>query len=155
QGFSDPKFAEFFFYMVTFVYNWFGTTQLNDLHRMPLDGTGNHFWSICVEEQFYLVAPFILIFCNRLMLLIGLAAATILAPGYFASISLGVALSLLNPTKWLIAFLGSSGAVGAFFGSYLIAAPLLSVACVGLLAKKGPQTAVGRIVGGASYPFYL
>jgi peptidoglycan/LPS O-acetylase OafA/YrhL len=47
------------------------------------------------------------------------------------------------------------GAIGAASGSYIVAVSFFSVALVGLLAREGPQTVVGRIAGGASYPFYL
>lgn len=30
-------------------------------NEMPLDGSGNQFWSISVEEQFYLVAPLLIL----------------------------------------------------------------------------------------------
>src|SRR5215212_2858834 len=57
-----PKWSEFVFYKTTFVYNVFGPPQL-EKHRydMPLDGSGNHFWSVNVEEQFYLLAPLLLV----------------------------------------------------------------------------------------------
>lgn len=156
QGLADPKFREFFFYMWTFVYNWFGPPQLAEFrNRMPLDGTANHFWSVCVEEQFYLVAPFLLLFFNRIVLLAGLTAATLLSPEYFASISLGVVLAMLGPNGCFIAASAAVGAVAAILGSYTAAAPCLSVAVVGAIAIKGPQTTLGRIAGGASYPFYL
>lgn len=156
QGFSDPKVLEFFFYMVTFVYNWFGPPQLAEFaHRMPLDGTANHFWSICVEEQFYLVAPFFILFFNRAALLVGLACAALLSPGYFASISLGVLLALLGPSISLLALAFLGGVIGLYDESYQIAAPAFSVCIVGLLARAGTQTTFGKVVGGASYPFYL
>jgi len=54
------KWIEIFSYDLTFVYNLFGPPQLAEFKdAMPLQGTGNHFWSICAEEQFYLVAPLI------------------------------------------------------------------------------------------------
>jgi peptidoglycan/LPS O-acetylase OafA/YrhL len=157
QGWSEPKFGEFFMYMATFVYNWFGPPQLAEFKSsMPLDGTGNHFWSICVEEQFYLVAPFMILFFHRFVLLIGLAAATFLSPDYFASISLGVVLAIFGPQTWLITGAAIGGGVAALTGPYIVAAALISAAIVGVLARlPGRQTLVGKIAGGASYPFYL
>jgi peptidoglycan/LPS O-acetylase OafA/YrhL len=156
QGFSDPKFGEFFFYMITFVYNWFGPPQLAAAqHHMPLDGTGNQFWSICVEEQFYLFAPLLIIFLNRFALLACLAGAALISPGYFASISAGVFLALTERKVLVIVATALVGAGAAIAGSYLIAAPLLSVALVGTLAIQGRRTSFGAVVGGASYSFYL
>jgi peptidoglycan/LPS O-acetylase OafA/YrhL len=59
--------GEFFFYKISFVYNLFGPPQLERFRAlMPLNGTGNHFWSICLEEQFYLLAPLVIIFLRPL-----------------------------------------------------------------------------------------
>jgi peptidoglycan/LPS O-acetylase OafA/YrhL len=157
QGFSDPKFLEFFFYMVTFVYNWFGPPQLAEFrNRMPLDGTANHFWSICVEEQFYLVAPFLILFLPRPVLFAGLAGAVLLSPDYFASISLGVMLAVAGPQIWIIATFAALGVCLALTGPYIAAAAFVSTAIVGALARlPGRQSLLGKIAGGASYPFYL
>ena len=55
------KWLEIFYYDATFVYNFFGPPQLAAYRDvMPLRATGNHFWSICAEEQFYLLAPFLI-----------------------------------------------------------------------------------------------
>ena len=60
------KWAEFVFYKSTSVYNLFGMPQLA-IHRseMPLFGTGSHFWSVNAEEQFYLLAPLVLVVLPR------------------------------------------------------------------------------------------
>lgn len=157
QGFSDPKIREFFFYMVTFTYNWFGPPQLAEFsNRMPLDGTANHFWSICVEEQFYLVAPFLILFLPRPALFVGLAGAVLLSPDYFASISLGVMLSVAGPQIWIIATFAVLGACLALTGPYIGAAAFVSTAIVGAMARlPGRQSLLGKIAGGASFPFYL
>lgn len=157
QGFSEPKFIEIFFYMGTFVYNWFGTPQLSEFRsRMPLDGSGNGFWSICVEEQFYLVAPFLILFVPRLVLFMGLAIANYLSPNFFAAISLGVVLAIVGPKTWVIAGTAAAGAILAFTGPYIASVAALSCAVVGLLARlPGSPTTLGRIAGGASYSFYL
>jgi peptidoglycan/LPS O-acetylase OafA/YrhL len=161
QGlFSDPKFSEFFFYKATFVYNWFGPPQLATMiHHMPLDGTGNHFWSICVEEQFYLIAPFIIIFMKRWVataLLISLAALNFYIPHSFAPVALGVLLALTNKDWLLASFVVALISVCASaFLSYEVWMPFLAVAVVAIAARKGSQTTIGRVIGGASYPFYL
>lgn len=157
QGFGDPKFVEFFFYMVMFVYNWFGPQQLAEFgDRMPLNGTGNHFWSICVEEQFYLFAPFLILFLPRTLLPIGLAGAVSLSPNYFASISAGVLLAWVGPRWTVIALLVAGGLIAKLAGSYIATAALLSAALVGALSHlRGGQAWLGRVAGGASYPFYL
>jgi peptidoglycan/LPS O-acetylase OafA/YrhL len=156
QGLHDPKFFEFFFYMATFVYNWFGPPQLAaSVHHMPLDGTANHFWSICVEEQFYLVAPIAILLLPRIGLLLCLGLATALSPNYFASISLGVILAITGPRISVIAVAAIVGTTGVLIGSYILAVSFLSVVVVGLLAQKGNQTIIGKIAGGASYSFYL
>lgn len=56
------KWIEFVVYKISFVYNIFGTSQLADSKNlMPLNGTGNHFWSVNTEEQFYLLVPLLLV----------------------------------------------------------------------------------------------
>ena len=59
---ATAKWLEIVFYKATFVYNLFGTRQLADhVKEMPLAGTGSHFWSVNAEEQFYLLAPLLLV----------------------------------------------------------------------------------------------
>jgi peptidoglycan/LPS O-acetylase OafA/YrhL len=159
QGLNDPKFFEFFFYMLTFVYNWFGPPQLAAyVHRMPLDGTANHFWSICVEEQFYLLAPFIIVFAKRaisIAILVSVIALNFLLPHYYSSIALGVLLAMSNKER-LFACLSLGGAIILFpFFGYEQWAPFLAAAIIGFLSMRGEQTAIGRVIGGASYSFYL
>src|SRR5712672_2237473 len=50
------KWFEIFFYDLTFVYNLFVTPLIDSLISvLPLAGTGNYVWSLCAEEQFYLL----------------------------------------------------------------------------------------------------
>src|SRR5262249_28730053 len=53
----SPRWHEFLIYDLTFTHNWFSLLPNAQvaLSQMPLQGTGNHFWSIAVEEQFYLL----------------------------------------------------------------------------------------------------
>jgi len=160
QGLGDSKFFEFFFYDLTFVYNWFGPPQLAEFrHRMPLEGTGNHFWSICVEEQFYLLAPLFLIFLPRVAAAVGLLALVAVnfwQPHHFAAISLGVIVALAGERRLVAGvMMACAGLVGALFFSYEQWMPFLSAAIVAACSWRGPQLPGGALLGGASYAFYL
>jgi peptidoglycan/LPS O-acetylase OafA/YrhL len=167
-----PKWSEFVFYKCTFVYNAFGPPQLEQhRHDMPLEGSGNHFWSVNGEEQFYLVAPILLVVVSPL---IGRAVCTWIAISLlswcfiplYASIAMGVTAAIvvskagpihLNGTSRLIFSLVVVGAVGGIIAgwTYQALSPPFSIAVVLLLATLGQPTRLGAIVGGVSYPLYL
>lgn len=138
---------------------------------MPLSGTGNHFWSICAEEQFYLLAPLVIVLLPAklgksivLWLLLSLLAV---GAQVYGAIALGVTAAVLryyfgdwHLQKWaismLFAILLSSTAIIAFdFAPYAFTSPIFSVVTVLLLARFGIKTDLGQFVGGMSYPFYL
>lgn len=168
------KWVEIFFYDVTFTYNFFGVPQLAQFkNAMPSQGTGNLFWSICAEEQFYLFAPFLI----TIPALIGrsvwfwcvFTAMVFVSPYsvYFAAISLGVlaAAARIKLGDWqskksaiftlavvaLVSFL----AIYFEFVPYLIGAPLSAVSIVLLFAQAGSPTRISLFLGGISYPMYL
>ncbi|HXJ23282.1 MAG TPA: acyltransferase [Polyangia bacterium] len=169
----DPKVWEFFFYKATFVYNFFGPPQLARFAaRMPLHGTGNHFWSICVEEQFYLFAPFLMVFLRRRRAIVvaALVAIVVLNFAYqyaFASVALGVLLAISRDEfgDWYLRPGGVAlvvGMLGAAVGlvcvgclSYGSAVPFAAVGVVALLARPRRPLKLGPWLGGISYPFYL
>jgi peptidoglycan/LPS O-acetylase OafA/YrhL len=167
QSLRDPKLWEFFFYKATFVYNFFGPRQLAAFRsRMPQSGTGNHFWSICVEEQFYLVAPFLMVYLKRLRvpLLVGLI---VLGEPNFASVAFGVLLAISKHKfgRWYesgpgrlacaLVLVASGLILWRFPRSYDVAIGPASVAIVALTAVSGRPRPIGVVLGGMSYPFYL
>jgi peptidoglycan/LPS O-acetylase OafA/YrhL len=169
------KWLEIFFYDSTFVYNFFGPSQLAHFgHQMPLNGTGNHFWSICAEEQFYLISPFLItMFRWKGSIRIwfwGVLAAIVLNSSYwsfFGSISLGVLASMLRANfgdlHWrrpvrvglLIVSVLFFGATYWNLIAYRIGEPISAVSIVLLLAQPGRYSKLGSFLGGISYPLYL
>ncbi len=168
------KWVEFFFYDMTFVYNIFGTPQIAQFRdAMPLQGTGNHFWSICAEEQFYLVAPLLIISMGRVgrspCFWICLTAAIWISPlhNQFAAIALGVTaaalrhefgdLHLIRPARLLL--FSAAAILSVLMYSlpdlYEWIAPASGVFIVLALAKPGNRSRVGKMLGGISYPLYL
>jgi peptidoglycan/LPS O-acetylase OafA/YrhL len=168
------KWLEIFFYDVTFVYNFFGPPQLASFKdALPLQGTGNHFWSICAEEQFYLIAPFLITLLatagRSIWFWCIIAAIAFASPfsGYFAAISLGVFAAVVRAHygDWNTRRLSRWGlliiATALFFAIYLelmpyiVGASLSSVAIVLLLAQPGNHSQVATFLGGISFPMYL
>jgi peptidoglycan/LPS O-acetylase OafA/YrhL len=169
------KWLEIFFYDSTFAYNFFGPPQLA-LHRnaMPLMATGNHFWSICSEEQFYLLAPFLITMLPRRLgnrawfwSLLSLVALACPYWGFFASISLGVLMSVSRATlgdwqtmpraRWLLGLFATSSFIATFMNlvAYRVAAPISAISIVLFLAQPGGPSSVASFVGGISFPMYL
>ncbi|SHM85742.1 acyltransferase family protein [Bradyrhizobium lablabi] len=169
-----PKWFEFIFYDATFVYNFFGSPQLaTATSLMPLAGTGNHFWSICAEEQFYLFAPFLItipVFVGRSIWFWSLICAIALACpwwGFFGSISLGVLAAVVRSKigDWqsrktamaVLALAASCACVATYveFAPYRIGAPIAAISIVLLLGQKGEHSRVLTFLGGVSFPMYL
>jgi peptidoglycan/LPS O-acetylase OafA/YrhL len=167
-----PKWLEFIFYKITFVYNLFGPPQLERFRlQMPLSATGNHFWSICAEEQFYLLAPLIIVLLpakfGKSLILWSLLSLLAISLQAYGSIALGVTAAVLryylgdwHLTKWAISLLlatlvSTSAILGFEIAPYVFVSPIFSVVTVLLLARFGAKTNIGQFVGGMSYPFYL
>lgn len=162
-----PKYLEIVFYKATFVYNLFGTAQLQTASdQMPLHATGNHFWSICAEEQFYLVAPLLLVFLPRVgralwpwFLLMwlpeyGAISAGVLAavahqrhPGFHETTAARVALMTVGALSAMLILTGLT--------PYELTVAPLAVSIVLLLARPGKKQKVAGFLGGVSYPLYL
>lgn len=167
----DAKWMEIVFYKLSFVYNIFGTPQLAEYRAaMPLDGTGSHFWSVNAEEQFYLIAPLLLVLAaakyGRTVLLWSVLALAAWLTSLYASIVFGVlaavvvyrhgSIHLERGTRWSLLGITGISALGMYAGlNYDLLAPIFSIGVVLLLTIKGSQHRLGEFVGGMSYPLYL
>jgi len=165
------RWLEFLFYDVTFTHNWF--TLRPDatlaLSEMPLKGTGNGFWSISVEEQFYLVAPLIIstIKYGRSPVLWSLIAIAFWYSQLldFASISLGVLAATVHQShgdihlrRWSVAALIGIALVSLVIlatVSYPLGAPFFAISIVLLCARPGSRNSIGTFAGAISFPMYL
>lgn len=164
EGAGRPWWT-YLFYDATFTHQLFARPGID---AMPLGGSGAQFWSISVEEQFYLLAPAIMLLHpagKTLWPWLAIAAAglgfgllgTPIALGVIAAIlhrdhgdwHLGTAgrTAVLAGTAALLAmlFMRDSMAVRAFFAIGL-------VLCVALPGRRGK---LGLFLGAISYPLYL
>lgn len=165
------RWFEFLYYDVTFTHNWFSLRPdaTLALSQMPLKGTGNAFWSISVEEQFYLIAPLIIVatkFGRRPLLWILISAILwSFQLTDFASISLGVLAASLQRSfgDFHLGVLAIAVLVASSFlsllalatVSYALGAPFFAISIVLLCARPGSRSSVGMFAGAISYPMYL
>lgn len=171
----DYKWFEFVIYKATQVYNIFGTSQLANFNQqMPLNGIGNHFWSVNAEEQFYLLAPILLVLFPKVGRMLGVWIFVIGVVWFFwiyPPISLGVFAALLKYNypnfhkRAVTRILLSIALVFAIIGiapsesfrdlEYKIFSPIIAICVVLMLAIEGKKTKQGSFLGGISYPLYL
>jgi peptidoglycan/LPS O-acetylase OafA/YrhL len=172
--FRDPlnaRWFEFLLYDVTFTHNWFSLRPdaASALAQMPLKGTGNHFWSIAIEEQFYLAAPLLILFSRlgrRPVTWLSISACLLAFSPSFSSISMGVFAAALQYKSgdWYLRPLVVSATVGALVASaaamtmpdaYRFVAPVFAISVVLLAARQGARGPIGKFAGGVSFPLYL
>lgn len=163
-------YFKFLFYDVTFTHNWFIPKTPLVINQMPLQGTGAHFWSIAVEEQFYLASPLIIVFLpiGRSPLFWGIIAATAIGlQSWYGAISIGVLAAVVrfHWGDWHYTSAGMVSAISAgaiaivimisFPTSYGWCAPVLAGAIVMCTSWQGVRGKMGQFFGGMSYPLYL
>ncbi|WP_010218745.1 acyltransferase family protein [Sphingomonas sp. PAMC 26621] len=169
----DANWFKYLFYDASFThYTW--TVFPRASGEMPLLGTGNHFWSISVEEQFYLFAPLLMLFLawgKRLWVWLVVAALLLLKGSQFTPIALGVVAAIVHRDHgtnaagvvWNARYRGPAIAAVVAVALFVAAAywpipqvrALLAVAVVLAAAIPGTRGAVGVFVGAISYPLYL
>jgi peptidoglycan/LPS O-acetylase OafA/YrhL len=159
------------FYDYTSVFNFFGPLQNAELQRAtPLHGTGGHFWSVNAEEQFYLLAPLILVllpsrYGRRVITWVCIAFVAWVSRCY-ASIAFGVLAAVLanrygdfythrlsRIASGLIVTVSIVGFIKHV--DYDLLAPACALSLVLLLAVRGKRHPGGELAGGISYPLYL
>jgi peptidoglycan/LPS O-acetylase OafA/YrhL len=163
----DANWWKYLFYDVTFTHYNF-TIFPQALEEMPLDGTGNNYWSISVEEQFYLIAPFLLSFSGlvpRALAAAAFAFAVLFVGIAFLPIAGGV-LAAVGQKRFGDWHLTPGGrvavwAVGIVSLAYLcwdnnlLVASVFSVAVVLILSTPGHRNRVALFFGAISFPLYL
>jgi peptidoglycan/LPS O-acetylase OafA/YrhL len=163
----DANWLKYAFYDLTFThYTW--TQFPRALAEMPLGTTGNHFWSISVEEQFYLFAPALMfagVGGKRLAPWVVVAAILLGIGSRFAPVALGLIAAIVRRGRgewqatgvagWAVplACAGSFAALWRWPGPQLAAlfAVLLVLSC----ARVGRRGRIGLFLGAISYPVYL
>ncbi|MFV0383237.1 acyltransferase family protein [Paracoccus sp. (in: a-proteobacteria)] len=167
---GSPYFLEPLAFDLTFTHNWFISENQIVGAALPMQGTGSHFWSISVEEQFYLIAPLVLVLSplrKSLTICAILALVMIGMQGWYGSVSAGVLAAMLQRRfgDWHLTRQGVL-AISALFATaaagylvmalpYRLCVPLAAVAVVLLTARPGHRGTVTRLVGGLSFPLYL
>lgn len=158
--------AKYLFYDATFTHQVF-THFPQAASEMPLHTSGNQFWSISVEEQFYLAAPVIMLlpFGRRLLPWVVIAALFIAGSILGAPIALGVIAAILRrdygdwhqaPGVRPLLIAATLGSLCTLFVSDTAALrALFSIGVVLCLAVPGKRQPLSVFLGGISYPVYL
>ncbi|MDN3275947.1 acyltransferase [Frankia sp. RB7] len=164
------KWLEFAFYKLTLTFNLFGAPQWPQYRFAPMQGQGAMLWSIGAEEQFYLIAPFLITllpFGRSPFSWAIIALLVLVSPAYhsFAAVSVGVvaAVSIHKLGDWHRTTLGQTGLVLLLFATSLsfftpaerFFDAMFGIPIVLLLARPGSPSKILSLAGGVSFPLYL
>ncbi len=172
----SATYLHYLFHDVTFTHNWF-VDFWRERDVMPLRGTAGGFWSISVEEQFYLAAPLIMLFLPRgkdlaTWAVVALVAGALAGWNFqYLSITFGVLAAVihrqygnwhLHRTARIVLAIVAAASLFVIVGLgnltghvYNALAPFFSISVVLLVATEGRRRSVGVFLGGLSYPLYL
>jgi len=163
----DAGWLKYLFYDMTFTHYTF-TRFPQALSEMPLGGTGNHFWSISVEEQFYLFAPLIMLllpFGRKIWLWASIAGVLLVVQSQFAAIALGVMAAIAHSRYPIATGTVRRHAVLAAISVLLLALAwhwnvppiraIFALTMVLTLTIPARRGRVGMLAGAISYPLYL
>jgi len=159
-----------FIYDITLTHNLFVEKSPEIIKHLPMQGTGAHFWSIAVEEQFYLMAPILIVmtpFGKNWIAWAFLTLAALFFDTWYSSVSAGVLAVMLQHKfrDWHLTFFGTTfllftGMLATAmlflkFLDYRYVAPLIAITVVLILSRPGKRHSFGVFIGGISYPMYL
>lgn len=163
----DANWLKYLFYDLTFTHTIF-TEFPRALQELPLGGTGNHFWSISVEELFYLAAPLLILFMpagRKLWAWVVIVVVLLALHPTFAAIALGVlaALTARQYPDWYlepaarVALWAACAAAFVLCWLYNTEAQraVFAVLLVQILAIPAKRGTLGMFLGAVSYPLYL
>lgn len=163
----DYNWWKYLFYDVSFTHYNFTVFPQADA-EMPLDGTGNNFWSISVEEQFYLIAPLLLCFAGllpRLIAVLAFGLAVVFAGEAFVPIAGGVLAAWaqsrfgdfhLTAAGWTLSLIVTVATFAALnWNDTLWIRSLFAVALVLVLSVHGRRSRLALFFGAISFPLYL
>ncbi|QYZ68747.1 acyltransferase family protein [Neotabrizicola shimadae] len=163
----DEYWWKYLFYDVTFTHYNF-TVFPQAMTEMPMEGTGNNYWSISVEEQFYLIAPFMLSFSSRLSRVAAaafFALAVFFVGVAFLPIAGGVVAASVQKRfgDWHLRKSGRLAVAAALISSFVllwfvrdfIVMTFFSVMLVLALSVPGNRSRTALFFGAISFPLYL